>query len=567
MRRRRASRRRTASSTAALGPKILAGLTLFPAGLCVFHLTAGANSVAAALWLTLAMALALSATLLALWHGAAGADAPSPRTHPLITGAFATTLMIAGAGLILPGGRSGEILGDAVSHSLSVDQTATLVEIVKLAGLACAFLIGCLQGGAVKRALATSQAVVFSGAVFALIGVFNYLSGEQVRTGNRLAAGFMSANSAATLFGMLLVIAVALLVQQGGSWRSLDRHRLRPNFFLLTASIAVLGASLLLTASRMGFVATGVALAVMAWQWARSRKAPLPARSALWIGTAALTCLALLAGADVLWERFGHIDDDAVNRGVIFVSHWRAFLASPAFGYGLGSFPLINNVVMTPETYSALWSIRAAHNVYIQWLEEAGVVGAAPMFVCIGACLWTAVKSARQRSPERLFLDGLIAADIVVLLHGLTDYSLQVPSIAATWAFLLGLQVALVRRPASDRAAARGGAISRFGRRTVTRLRKIGLQRTMEALAIRAQVDKDSAARATVCGVQRDRLTVQSMNVCHCARNPQVEPPVRTRKTSSAQVRRRREVSTSQSGSLPGAPGLFPQARDPGPDV
>jgi hypothetical protein len=34
---------------------------------------------------------------------------------------------------------------------------------------------------------------------------------------------------------------------------------------------------------------------------------------------------------------------------------------------------------------------------------------------------------------------GLACASLVVLVHGITDYALQVPSIAGFWAFLLGI--------------------------------------------------------------------------------------------------------------------------------
>jgi alpha-beta hydrolase superfamily lysophospholipase len=38
-----------------------------------------------------------------------------------------------------------------------------------------------------------------------------------------------------------------------------------------------------------------------------------------------------------------------------------------------------------------------------------------------------------------------VASGVVVLLHGATDYALQVPSIAAFWAFLLGMQFAFTQ--------------------------------------------------------------------------------------------------------------------------
>ena len=98
---------------------------------------------------------------------------------------------------------------------------------------------------------------------------------------------------------------------------------------------------------------------------------------------------------------------------------------------------------MTSETAAALWSIRATHNLYLQWLQEAGLVGAIPMFALVTAIIGIAgLRSGSGSGRGRTLQHGLICANGVVLIHGLTDYAVQVPSIAAFWAFLLGLQFA-----------------------------------------------------------------------------------------------------------------------------
>jgi O-antigen ligase len=159
-----------------------------------------------------------------------------------------------------------------------------------------------------------------------------------------------------------------------------------------------------------------------------------------------VAALAVVGAASIpMWTRVDELDSDATIRGLIFSTHWNAFLASPMFGHGLGSFNDINGQALTTENYSALWSIRATHNVYIQWLEEAGVAGALPMFALVAAItLLSALHVSKMRSGKTL-ARGLVASSAVVLLHGTTDYALQVPSIAAFWAFLLGLQFAFTQ--------------------------------------------------------------------------------------------------------------------------
>jgi hypothetical protein len=46
----------------------------------------------------------------------------------------------------------------------------------------------------------------------------------------------------------------------------------------------------------------------------------------------------------------------------------------------------------------------------------------------------------------------LLFSDVVILLHGLTDFALQIPAVAIYWSFLLGLQAAMGGRRPGERA-------------------------------------------------------------------------------------------------------------------
>jgi O-antigen ligase len=166
-------------------------------------------------------------------------------------------------------------------------------------------------------------------------------------------------------------------------------------------------------------------------------RVPVMVSAALLVG---LGVVLTFGGNDLVWIRVAEIDGAWVVRDQTLSAHWAAFIDSPLFGYGLGSFDAVNSQIMTGETYRNLWQIRATHNVYLQWLQEAGLVGAAPMFALIGLVLIVSILRAASGRGRTMQL-GLVCASLVVLVHGLTDYALQVPSIAAFWAFLLGLQL------------------------------------------------------------------------------------------------------------------------------
>src|SRR3569832_1901825 len=81
----------------------------------------------------------------------------------------------------------------------------------------------------------------------------------------------------------------------------------------------------------------------------------------------------------------------------MFAVYWRAFQESPLMGYGLGTFDIVNKLNLSYSTFGEDWSQRAAHNVYLQWLLEAGLIGAIPMFSCFGLILFRTWRGRGRR--------------------------------------------------------------------------------------------------------------------------------------------------------------------------
>jgi O-antigen ligase len=152
---------------------------------------------------------------------------------------------------------------------------------------------------------------------------------------------------------------------------------------------------------------------------------------------------AILVAGDLLINRALEGSANAEARAHMGEIHWQAFLAAPWMGYGLGTFDAINRSVMTATSFTDLWSIRAVHNVYLQWLEEAGVLGAVPIFLAIGLALATAFRRTLNRTRMTSLLFAVFAAHIVILVHGISDFDLQTYSFAMMWAYLLGLTFSL----------------------------------------------------------------------------------------------------------------------------
>jgi O-antigen ligase len=330
---------------------------------------------------------------------------------------------------------------DAGAGAATLDKSQTLLEFIKLMGLGVVFLLGLAVGSADSRARAAVQVVLAAGAALALWSFVDWARGDlsQGIGRIRLGAPFQAANTAATLFGALLLLALGT----GASALRSARPRER-----LGAAAPYAGASLLFlfcllaTASRGGLAATAAAILAFVGLQAFAGRAKWTRAALLTLAGLTVLGTAIFLGGDLLVERFLSDDLDRNGRGQLFAAHWSAFKGAPWMGYGLGSFDTVNRLILDTTNLKDLWSARAAHSVYLTWLEQAGIVGAAPMFMSIAVTIWLTVRATLRRSRLTSVLYGLIAVNVVFLVHGAADFALETYSMAAFWSLLLGLQFA-----------------------------------------------------------------------------------------------------------------------------
>jgi len=331
----------------------------------------------------------------------------------------------------------------AAAGASTIDKSATLIEIVKLLGLACLFVAGLAAGARDDRARYAVQLTIVLGVVFGLWAFFGSVSGAEYSTGGRrLEAHFLNPNSAGTVFAMLLMLAISELVRTA---QASDRRARLSRSLPLGAACLTFAVCLLDSASRGAAMAfLGAALIYMAFQLATGRLKFTRLVAGLLAGVIILVALVGLAGEQLI-DRLFESHEASIVRGEIWRVHWQAFLDSPLFGYGLGGAESVSKSLLSLQNFDILWNIKAILNLYLQWLEEAGIVGAVPMFLCVAALILPTARGALRRSRMTGLLAGLLAVDAVVLIHGATDFGLEVPSIAGFWAWLLGLQFSLAQ--------------------------------------------------------------------------------------------------------------------------
>jgi len=270
------------------------------------------------------------------------------------------------------------------------------------------------------------RAFVAGSWVLALLTLANFRSAEAIAAEQiRFVAEGQDPNDVARYLDLAFPVAALLLNSERGRWTR-----------VLAAGYLPLGlVAVLLTASRGGFMAAGVALAGSAWLLLRRRP-----RAAL----AAVLTLPILGGA--LWlaiprqtlERLETIPSqiqggDLNQRVAIWTAGWQAFARAPLAGTGAGTF--VAAARMHPQD--------TAHNSPLSLVVAGGLVA----FSLALAMLAFAVRSAAfTRGPLQIALLTVLAVGSITSLVDTVEEN------RATW--LLLAMVAVAGRVAADERCA-----------------------------------------------------------------------------------------------------------------
>lgn len=352
----------------------------------------------------------------------------------VMIGASLSVAMLTVMPFVNDGVRPG-MFAPVAGNSLSIAPLETLREIAKILVLGCGFVCGAAAACGRRNTARATVAVIVGICGWALWAIFLNLQGGLVA---RLAAPFLSPNTAATVLGMGLVLIVGRIANR---ILSPAPNKVRvPRLIGLGAGFCIVATALTLTQSRAGVLITAICALGLAASWPGMRLSRTR-RQWIWYGVAGLVAL---VAANLGWsfvERLQLLGNDASDRRTIFGAYASAFQDAPLFGSGLGSAPYITKLALTPENYQALWNVQSAHNWLLQWLAEGGVLAAAPMFAGVGGLVFTAYRGLNRKSAVLLL--PLLFCDLLILMHGLVDFALQIPGVALLWSFLLGLQVAV----------------------------------------------------------------------------------------------------------------------------
>ena len=303
------------------------------------------------------------------------------------------------------------------------------------------------------------MALNWSLLIFALIAMFTFSSGdsgvttsETINFDGRLSALFGSPNTAATLFGLAIILATGRLLLRLSNSKLNRLSRPDQIYYFAQAEYAnfalliLAGVCLLLTVSRAGIflgLASVIGLVtielirlsrVSAFGFARRKRFMIP------MGLVFGTILALAITGEINPYDSEALLQNSSSRLILYETYFQIWLERPLFGHGLGSFNALNDSHTTLDNAAHLVTIGAAHNFVLQWLVQQGVIGFMVMAGVIGLILKAVMHPFRLSvSMPRIFLRVALAATILIFTHGLVDYALEIPSVMWTYSYILGL--------------------------------------------------------------------------------------------------------------------------------
>jgi O-antigen ligase len=205
---------------------------------------------------------------------------------------------------------------------------------------------------------------------------------------------------------------------------------------LLLFTIVPIGA-LILTASRGGIICFTVEVVLLALL---SRAHQIGKKQLL-----GALAIALVAGTFILWlgvgravERFEQLTRDGISgelRVSMYRDTWRIFRDHPWVGTGLGTLAVV--YPRYASFYNGL-TVDHAHNDFLELLANAGVLGGFCALLFIGLLFHKSLRNfaTARTDSARTITAGSLVACTGLLMHGLVDFNLQIPSNALIFLLL-----------------------------------------------------------------------------------------------------------------------------------
>jgi O-antigen ligase/tetratricopeptide (TPR) repeat protein len=346
---------------------------------------------------------------------------------------------------------------------LTLRDTLRFSSLAALMAIAAFYSFGLSRNRENRIVRRTAIAIIAVSTVVASWGLLSVLGAEIGNVEARATGPFVNPDHFANYLALMTPLALAGLLYPSSfvedSWR--DLFRIMSGVAFLVASCAIF-----MSLSRAGWIiwALGCFLLIRFTVFSHHFKAPnrgleigasLGRRTRIAIGCA-IVLLFLTGAAYLLGDRgeqlLGDRLNDTVSSDASFASRaqvWRASLPMlrdfPLVGVGLGSWPeIFPRYQPAPYDRGNFWN--AAHNDYLQFFIETGIVGAA-LFLLLWSQLVVYVVRARAALSSHTFplFAALLAGAAAMAAHELADFSFRITPNAVLFCVMAGFALRISR--------------------------------------------------------------------------------------------------------------------------
>ena len=337
---------------------------------------------------------------------------------------------------------------------VSVDPALTVNAILRMLCYGGIFWLAVQLGREGARAREGMVVVVVGCLAYAVYGLIVHFAGWETIVWLKkwtyigdLTSTFVNRNAYGAYAGLGVVCSVALFLQalrpprsgqERGAAELAETVLVRGAPYLIVA--LVLGTALLLSHSRAAFLCTGLALAVLMAALVASRV--LRPRLALMLGAmvVAVGVVALAVSGDVTIKRLTETGSaqEGDGRADVYALVVQAIGDAPLTGHGLGAFlPAFQMYRDTTLPEPEEW--QYAHNAHLEIAMDLGLPAALALYGAFTLILVACLRGVRLRRRNHIYPATALAAATLLIAHGMVDFSIQMPAVAATLALLLGL--------------------------------------------------------------------------------------------------------------------------------
>lgn len=419
----------------------------------------GSNRPAAWSLLALAVGLWLIFWAIAIWRRPQQLEVPWRRHWPATLGflliavwALVQVVPLTPAAWHHPlWGEAGAALGVALPGAISIAPADGMTALMRLLSYGGVFWLAMQFGRSSGRANILLWSLMIAATLYAAYGLVLQVSGsnrllwfEKWAYADSLTATFVNRNSFATYSGLGLIAAVGLLLRRlrhvampeaGDIAASVDRFAAAAA--APVAAVVVLAAALLLSHSRGGLLATILGLATLLARDVFRRDRPRRAKVVAGTVLAGLLLLIVVGGGVTLQRLDQEGREDLAVRAWIHAQAAKAVPEAPMTGTGYGSFESVFAGLRDAE-WIKLRHIDKAHNTYIELAVEFGLP-ATLLFLALPAWItYRCLRGQAERQRNAIYPAVAVAASVLVGVHSLFDFSLQIPAVAFAYALILG---------------------------------------------------------------------------------------------------------------------------------